>query len=110
MKKLKFLILALSLVIGISALARDTMKASNDKMAPSALVKILKGTVKAEGERITFVTDKDNKSWGVMNPEIVKEHVGHHVQLSARIYPDTDSIRVMSVKMLKMDNMDHLSK
>ncbi|HTF44113.1 MAG TPA: hypothetical protein VK641_09450 [Terriglobales bacterium] len=56
------------------------------------------------------MTDKDNKSWGVMNPEIVKEHVGHHVQLSARIYPDTDSIRVMSVKMLKMDNMDHLSK
>jgi hypothetical protein len=110
MMKFMFLILALSLGIGISALVQDTMKASDDKMAQSAHVKNLTGTVKAEGEKITFVTDKDNKSWGVMNPETVKEHVGHHVQLSVRIYPDTDSIHVMSVKMLKMENMDHMSK
>jgi hypothetical protein len=110
MKKFMLVVVALSLVIGVSVFAQDTMKAADDKMAPSSPVKNLKGTVKAEGERITFVTDKDNKSWGVMNPETVKEHVGHHVQLSARIYADSDSIHVMSVKMLKMEKMDHMDK
>jgi len=28
----------------------------------------LKGTVKADGDKYTFVNDKDGKSWDVMNP------------------------------------------
>jgi hypothetical protein len=113
MKKLMILVVAISLVRGISALAQDTMKAADDKMAPSAPLKSIKGTVKAEGEKITFVTDKDNKSWEVMNPETLKEHVGHHVQVSAHVDTSKSSIHVMTVKMLKMekmDNMDHISK
>jgi hypothetical protein len=110
MKKFMFLVVALSLVIGSSALAQDTMKAPDDKMAPSAPLKSIKGIVKAEGDKITFVTDKDNKSWDVMNPETLKDHVGHHVQLSAHVYMDKNSIHVMTVKMLKMEKMDQMSK
>jgi hypothetical protein len=110
MKKFMFLVFALSLVIGSSALAQDTMKAPDDKMAPSAPLKSIKGIVKAEGDKITFVTDKDNKSWDVMNPETLKDHVGHHVQLSAHVYMDKNSIHVMTVKMLKMEKMDQMSK
>ena len=29
----------------------------------------LKGTVKADGDKYSFVNDKDSKSWDVMNPE-----------------------------------------
>ena len=65
-------------------------------------MKTLKGTVKAEGDKVTFTDDK-GKSWDVMNPEELKAHDGHHVQLSAHVYADKDSIHVMSVKMLKGD-------
>jgi hypothetical protein len=47
------------------------------------------------------VSDKDQKSWTVMNPEVFKGHEGHHVRVSAHVYPDKDSIQVTSVKMVK---------
>jgi hypothetical protein len=65
--------------------------------------------VKADGDKITFVTDKDSKSWDVMNPETLKDHVGHHVSVSAHIYADKSSIHVMSVKMLKAEKTDSMS-
>ena len=40
-----------------------------------------------------------------MNPEKLKDHVGHHVQVSAHVYADKDSIHVMTVKMLKKSSM-----
>jgi hypothetical protein len=61
----------------------------------------LKGTVKMEGDKTVFVNDKDGKSWDVMNPDKLQGHDGHHVQLSAHVYADKNSIHVMSVKMLK---------
>jgi hypothetical protein len=110
MKKLMVLAIALSMVIGVSAFAQDTMKADNSKMAPAAPLKNIKGTVKQDGDKITFVTDKDSKAWDVMNQETLKDHVGHHVVLSAHTYPDTNSIHVMTVKMLKADKTDTMSK
>ena len=77
--------------------------AKSDKSAAMAPLKNLKGTVMAQGEKVTFVTDKDSKTWSVMNPEALKGHEGHHVQLSAHVYADKDTIHVMSVKMLKAD-------
>lgn len=107
MKKLMVLVVALFLVVGASAFAQDTMQAPADKMAPAAPLKNLKGTVKMDGDKITFVLDKDGKSWDVINPETLKDHVGHHVLLSAHVYADKNSIHVMSVKMLpaKTDTM-----
>ena len=70
--------------------------------------KNLKGTIKADGDKLTFVADKDQKSWEVANPEALKGHEGHHVQLSAHVYEDKSQIHVMSVKMLKAENMDKM--
>jgi len=112
MKKLFVLALGLSLVMSVCAIAQDTMgnsssgsMASTDKPMAKAPLKSIKGTVKQDGDKITFVTDGDSKSWDVMNPETLKDHVGHHVQLSAHIYADKDSIHVMKVKMLKASAM-----
>ena len=102
MKKLLILTLALSVVCSLAAVAQEMGKSDNmGKTAAAAPLKTLKGTVKAEGDKITFVNDADQKSWDVMNPEKLKGHEGHHVQVSAHVYEDKNSIHVMSVKMLK---------
>ena len=102
MKKVMLGLLALTFMVGVSAFAQnDTMAPSADQKAAKAPLMTLKGTVKAEGDKVMFVNDKDGKSWDVMNPEELKAHDGHHVQLSAHVYADKNSIHVMSVKMLK---------
>ena len=68
------------------------------------------GEGKAEGDKVSFVNDKDGKSWDVMNPEELKDHDGHHVQLSAHVYADKNAIHVMSVKMLKGAKTDTMTK
>ena len=101
MNKLMICLLALTFAMSLVAFAQQDTMAPPNKTAASAPLKTLKGTVKTEGDKVMFVSDKDNKSWDVMNPETLKEHDGHHVQLSAHVYADKDSIHVMSVKMLK---------
>jgi len=117
MKKLFIAILAACLMCSLAAFAQDTMakpdtmgkdSMSKDTMAPAPL-KTLKGTVKADGDKITFVNDADQKSWDVMNPEKLKAHVGHHVQVSAHVYADKNTIHVMTVKMLKPMDKDKMS-
>ena len=114
MKKMLILALALSVMCTVAGFAQDMSHDSGmAKAAPAAPLKNLKGTVKADGDKLTFVSDKDKKSWDVANPEALKGHEGHHVELSAHVYPDKSQIHVMSVKMLKaekMDKMDNMSK
>jgi hypothetical protein len=107
MKKLMVCLLAVSFAISLTAVAQqDNMgqMAPADSAAKAPLM-TLKGTVKMEGDKTVFVNDKDGKSWDVMNPDKLKGHEGHHVQLSAHVYADKDSIHVMSIKMLKGDKM-----
>jgi hypothetical protein len=102
MKKLLILVLAASItMIGAVALAQDNMGQSDNTKAAAAPLKNLKGTIKADGDKYTFVSDKDQKSWDIMNPDAVKGHEGHHVELSAHVYADKGAIHVMSVKMMK---------
>ena len=113
MKKLLVLALALSVMLTVAGFAQDMSKDTGMSKAPAAPLKNLKGTVKADGDKLTFVSDKDSKSWEIVNPEAVKGHEGHHVELSAHVYADKGQIHVMSVKMLKadkMDKMDNMSK
>jgi hypothetical protein len=100
MKKLSAAVLALSVAtLGIPVLAHGKpQETAQDEKKPK-LVDI-KGTVKADGDKITFIADDGGKSWDVINPETLKGHVGHHVQLSAHVYPDKGQIHVMSVTML----------
>jgi hypothetical protein len=105
--------LALTFAVGVAAFAQDNggAMASTDQTAAKAPLMTLKGTVKADGDKVSFVNDKDGKSWDVMNPEELKGHDGHHVQLSAHVYTDKSAIHVMSVKMLKgAKSNDSMSK
>jgi hypothetical protein len=111
MKKLWVFLLAGCLALSIAAMAQETGKScdmgksgsmSKETAAP---LKTLKGTVRQEGDKITFVNDGDQKSWDVINPETLKDHVGHHVQVSAHVYADKDQIHVMTVKMVKASAM-----
>jgi hypothetical protein len=103
----KWMVLAMPLAmflclsaIGVPVLtqAAPQMSASDDKNPP---LMTLQGTVNADGDKINFVNDKDGKSWMVINPETLKAHVGHHVELSAHVYADKMQIHVMNVKMMK---------
>ena len=51
------------------------------------------------------MSDKDNKSWTVSNPDALKGHEGHQVTVSANVYADKNEINVVSVKMGKKDSM-----
>src|SRR5579863_7616554 len=90
MKKLFMPILAACLMFSLAAVAQDTMAkpdtmGKDDNMGKSSMsapLKTLKGTVKAEGDKITFINDADQKAWDVMNPEKLKAHDGHHVQIT----------------------------
>ena len=101
MKKLSALAVALSVAtLGIPVLALGQPQEMKQEEQKPKLMDI-KGTVKADGDKITFVTDADGKSWDVVNPETLKEHVGHHVSLNAHVYADKGQIHVMKVTMLK---------
>jgi membrane protein implicated in regulation of membrane protease activity len=101
MKKLSVLGVALSVVmLGTPVLALGHPQEMKQEKEKAKLMDI-KGTVKADGDKITFVNDSDQKSWNVVNPETLKDHVGHHVEVSAHVYADKGEIHVMKVKMLK---------
>jgi len=108
MKKLLILVVALSVMFTVTGFAQDMSKDSGMAKAAPAPLKSIKGTVKADGDKLTFVSDKDKKSWDVANPEALKGHEGHHVEVSAHVYADKGQIHVMSVKMLKADKMGNM--
>jgi hypothetical protein len=114
MKKLLVLSLAFILALPVIALAQDPAAPSgsqasqqpgasqtgaqgNDTMGKSGNVK---GTVSQDGK--TLVAD-DGKSWTIANPDAVKGHEGHHVELKGSADSATNQIQVSSVKMLKGD-------
>lgn len=119
MKKLLVCLLVFAFALSLSAFAQQGSMSQDNNMSQVQADKdanpplmTLKGTVKAEGDKYTFVNDKDGKSWDVMNPEALKGHEGHHVQISAHVYADKGQIHVMSVKMMKGGAMsnDSMSK
>ena len=100
MKNLPVLALALSVAtLGVPVVAHERLQDTSKEEKKPMLMDI-KGTVKADGDKITFVADEGGKSWDVVNPDTLKDHVGHHVQLNAHVYPDKGQIHVMKVSML----------
>jgi pentapeptide MXKDX repeat protein len=99
MKKLLVICFALALAASMTAYAQDTM--SHDTMKSDSAPKAMdvKGKISDDGK--TFVSDKDKKTWTLVNPEAVKGHEGHHVVLNAHFYPDKMQAHVMSLTMAK---------
>ena len=68
MKKLHAAVLALSVAtLGIPAIALGVPQGMSQDEAKPELVNI-KGTVRADGNKITFVADDTWKAWDVINP------------------------------------------
>lgn len=101
MRKLFVLALAISVMCSVAAFAQMSQDSGGSAPAASAPLMHIKGMVKTEGDKTMFIADKDGKSWDVINPDALKGHDGHHVEVSAHVYADKDQIHVMSVKMLK---------
>ncbi len=104
MKKILTMALAIYMVLGVTALIHASTAAARPGLAAlpqGAPLKTIQGTVKVDGEKVMFVADEDNKSWEVMNPDTLKPHAGHHVEVSAHVNADKNQIHVMSVKMVK---------
>jgi hypothetical protein len=100
MKKLSAAVLALSVAtLGVPVLMHGKSQDATQDQKPELMN--IKGTVKADGDKIIFVSDDSGKSWEVVNPETLKDHVGHHVELSAHVYKDKGQIHVMKVTMIR---------
>ena len=87
----------------------DQMKHDNmktDNMSKKAMT--VSGKVSADGKM--FVSDKDNKTWTVSNPEALKGHEGHHVSVKAHIDAAKNEIQVSSVEMAKDEMKDTMKK
>jgi len=91
-------VLSLCFAVGIVAFAQDLPNPAPQKH-PGAATQLtsMMGTVREDGEKLTFVTDQ--RAWNVDNQEILKGHEGRYVRVNAHVYPDKDSIHIIEVKM-----------
>jgi len=78
----------------------DNMKADN--MSKKAMT--VSGKISDDGKM--FVSDKDNKTCTVSNPEALKGHEGHHVTVKAHVDAAKNEIQVSSVKIAKDEIKD----
>jgi hypothetical protein len=88
----------LSIVLSIAAFAQDSANPSsqNHRAEGVRLTSIL-GTVRADGEKLTFVTDR--RAWNVDNPETLEGHEGHFIRVKAHVYSDKGWIHITEVKL-----------
>jgi hypothetical protein len=89
---------ALCLTSGVVAVAQSppSQATHDNRLAANRLSTIL-GTVRANGETLTFVTDQ--RAWDVDNPEILVGHEGHYVRVNAHVYPDKNLMHITGVKL-----------
>ena len=107
-----FLLTILSLCLALSVVARSQNapnQAPQYQAAAAARLTTIMGTIiQDDGGKLRFVTDQ--RAWNVDNPETLKGHEGHYVHVKAQLYPGTDSIHIIEVKMptaseIKKDDM-----
>ncbi len=109
MKKLISLAFAFAVAMSLLAAAQDTTT-KPDVQQPTATTEqttqavLLSGKVGDDGK--TFVSDKDNKSWTVSNPEALKGHEGKEVTVKAQVDQAKNEIHVTSVKKGKREKQE----
>jgi hypothetical protein len=98
MKTILMTCLALCSAFGIVAVAQSPLnQATQPYQAAGSRLSTMMGTVRADGQTLTFVTDQ--RAWNVDNPEALKGHEGHYLRVTAHIYPDKNSIHITEVKL-----------
>jgi len=90
-------VLSLCFVVTIAFAQDPPNLAPHKHQAAETQLTSIMGTVRADGEKLTFVTDE--RAWNVENPDILKGHEGHYVRVDGHVYPDKGSIQITEVKM-----------
>jgi hypothetical protein len=100
MKKLSVAALALCLAaLGVPVVTQGmTLQTVQNDTKPQPVN--IKGTVRSDNAKITFVADEGGKTWDVINPETLKNHVDQHIQVNANVDSEKSQIRVISVIVL----------
>jgi hypothetical protein len=109
MRKVLLVLLALSFVFALSAMAFDDMGKSttvngwvvDDKCGAKGANAAGEACTKkclAAGAKMVIVTDGDQKVVAVENPDALKGHEGHHVAVTGSM--SKDAMHVSSVKMM----------
>lgn len=89
--------LALCLTSNIVAVAQSPLNRETQEYQAGSRLFTIMGTVRADGQTLTFVTDQ--RAWNVDNPEVLMGHEGHYVRVNAHVYPDKDLIHITEVKL-----------
>src|SRR5438552_8740211 len=102
MKTFLLATLAMCLALSVFAVAQDSSSQApqKDQAGATSQLTTISDTINAERDKLTFVSDTDQKAWTVDNPETLKRHEGHQVQVKAQVNADKGSIHVAEVKML----------
>jgi hypothetical protein len=96
--KIFLLAFFLGSALGIVPAAQDSpSQAARKHQAAGTRLTTIMGTVREDGEKLTFVTDQ--RAWNVDNPETIKGHEGHYVRVNALVYLDKGSIHIKELKM-----------
>ena len=102
MKSLALISFVIVLLAALTAVAQYGNQGSTDQQTSateqtSTKAVTLSGKVGDDGK--SFVSDKDNKSWTVSNPDALKGHEGHEVKIKANQDVAKNELHVVSVKM-----------
>jgi hypothetical protein len=112
MKRLLTLLFAFLITASLSLVAQEPASGDKDKKVEKAEKKEAKaaekgksmsltGWVKEQDGKTTFVNDKDKQTWNIANPDAVKGHEGHHVQIKAKLNETDHSVNVEKLSMLR---------
>ena len=78
-----FLVLSLVFSVMRSSLPGAMPQYEQGDTAKKPPLKNIKGTVKADGDKIIFVADDGGKSWDVVNPETYQLHTKKDAEVPA---------------------------
>ena len=100
MKKISFAAFAFCVAaLGVPVLTQGRSQQTTQNDTKPQLMDI-KGTVRSDNAKNTFVADEGGKTWDVTNPETLKDHVDQHIQINANVYSEKGQIHVISVILL----------
>ncbi len=109
MKKVLGIVLGLTMLFAVAAIAKDKAATSGNKMTgwimdekcaakagqpgqEACAKKCIEG-----GQKAVFVSEKDKEVYQIDNPDVTKGHEGHHVVVSGKV--DNGSLHIDNLKM-----------
>jgi hypothetical protein len=102
--------IALAVICTAAAVAQDQNQDHHDQQVSTHRVTktSVRGYVRKDGDNYVVEDDKDKQRYRVQNSEAVREHEGHHVEISAKLHEDDRSLEVNKVKRLpESEQHDH---